>query len=273
MIENKFQEFKYILEEEKFKCEVCDKGVATYEAFLEDDFTGKVQSQKFRNVKRTLKVHLGSDGHQGVLKEAEAQKKLHEKIISREKKIGRVLGSVAYYLLKLGRPNLDFPILVNILASAGVDVGDINHSSEFVPHWGAVCATEIEGKIKSYLNTALVQTGHRPPVKGVADKATWQHYTRMISGLVTVVPDSPCFLQAFLTGTELCPHGSGIDMANSLIKVWDSFIIRSQVLARIRSIYKLIHLFCIVLWSQSRWCNFALQCAKGAGHALSEKRT
>ena len=86
----------------------------------------------------------------------------------------------------------------------------------------------IQKKLKTYLGTALLQTGYRPSCKGVADKATWQHYTRMICGLVTVVPDSPCLLQAFLTGTEVFPHGSGESMTASLVKVWDQYITGSQ---------------------------------------------
>ena len=101
---------------------------------------------------------------------------------------------------------------MNILSAAGVDVGDLNHSPEFVANWGPVCASVIEMKLKTFLGTPLLQTGHRPPVKGVADKATWQHNTRMLSGLVTVVPDSPQLLQAFLTGTEVCSGSTGDDM-------------------------------------------------------------
>ena len=95
-------------------------------------------------------------------------------------------------------------------------------------NWGPVCAVVIENKVKAYLGTPLLQTGRRPPVKGVADKATWQHNTRMISGLVTVVPDSPSLLQAFLTGTDVCPKGTGDDMSASLVKVWQPYIIGSQ---------------------------------------------
>ena len=80
----------------------------------------------------------------------------------------------------------------------------------------------------TYFRTPLVQTGRLPPVKGVADKATWQHNTRMLSGLVTVVPDSQTLLQAFLTGTEVCPGGSGDLMCASLVKTWQPYIKGSQ---------------------------------------------
>ena len=114
------------------------------------------------------------------------------------------------------------------MSVAGVDVGALNHSKEFVANWAPVCAKEIQNKLQNYLGTAMVQTGHKPPCKGVADKATWKHHTRMISGLVTVVPDSPDLLQAFLTGTDICPHGSGDDMTASLVNTWETFITGSQ---------------------------------------------
>ena len=227
-IENKFPEFRYNIEAEMMKCEVCGKLVSSYKANLEHDFSGKVLSDKFRNLKKILSEHLGSENHLKLIQSKEVCERLEEKIEGREKKIGKVLGCVAYYLIRQGRPNTDFPLLVNILAVAGVDVGDLNHSSEFVANWGPVCAGVIERKLKCHLNTPMQQTGQLPPVKGVADKATWQHFTRMISGLVTVVPDSECLIQAFLTGTELCPHGSGTDMTQSLTKVWDKFFVSSQ---------------------------------------------
>ena len=227
-IEQKFPELKYSIEKQKVKCLVCEKMTGSYSADLEYDFSGKVQSQEFRHLKQILRKHLVNKGHTELLNKAGVNNEVEEKFVSREKKIGGVLGCVAYYLLKQGRPNTDFPVLVNILAAAGVDIGDLNHSSEFVAHWGPVCASVIQKKLKTYLGTALLQTGYRPPCKGVADKATWQHYTRMICGLVTVVPDSPCLLQAFLTGTEVCPHGSGESMTASLVKVWDQYITGSQ---------------------------------------------
>ena len=64
---------------------------------IEDDFNGKVQPKVFRNLKKNLRKHLVCDEHTAVLKDTEAKEKLEEKVMSRERKIGRVLGLVAYY--------------------------------------------------------------------------------------------------------------------------------------------------------------------------------
>ena len=111
-------------------------------------------------------------GHVDTMKNNEEQEILKEKLVGRERKIGQVLGCVAYYLLKRGRPNCDFTTIVSILAAAGVDMGDINHSEKFAARRGPVCASVIKSRLQQYLRTPLPQTGHKPPVKGVADKAT-----------------------------------------------------------------------------------------------------
>jgi galactitol-specific phosphotransferase system IIB component len=122
-IKNKFQEFCYSSKDQKMKCGVCDSLVATYKADQDDDFSVRVQSEKFKDLKKILRIHLVTKGHLEILKNAEAKEKLEKKIIGRERKICKVLGLVSYYLLKMGRPNTDFPTLVSILAACGVDVG------------------------------------------------------------------------------------------------------------------------------------------------------
>lgn len=228
-IENRFCEFEYITSRGQIECLVCKGKVSAYGPELEDDFVGRTQSVPFRTLKKTLRRHLESQGHKEKVTEKKVQDKLLNKVLGREKKIGRVLGDVGFYLLKLGRPNTDFPILVHILARAGVDVGDINHSSEFVANWAPVCGEVVEARVVSYFQSVLPQTGRRPPAKAICDKATWKHETRMVSGLVTVVPDSPELIQAFFTGSKVCPGGTGDAQTASLAPVYDRYIIGSQV--------------------------------------------
>ena len=53
-LENKFQEFTYVPEEDKVMCSVCNMKVAGFSS-EEVSMTGKVQSQGFRNLKSSLK--------------------------------------------------------------------------------------------------------------------------------------------------------------------------------------------------------------------------
>ena len=114
--------------------------------------------------------------------------------MSWEKKISLVLGDVAFYILKDVRPYTDFSLIINILSRAGVDIGDLNHSTSFVSNWAPVCAEVVDRQLKDFLVAPMIQTGQRPPVKILGDKGTWKHNTRMMSGLTTVVPDLPSLI-------------------------------------------------------------------------------
>jgi hypothetical protein len=223
-------DFEYVLVEEAVVCTVCEKKVARYTADQEDDFHGKVQAKAFVNLKISLKKHLTRRGHVDKMQEARVKAKQEEKYMGREKRVAAVLGSVSYYLLKKGRPQEDFTTLVNLLSRAGVDVGDLNHSTNYVAKFAPVTAAVVQGRVASYFQTPLLQTGRRPPAKLIADKATWKHETRMVSGMVTVVPDTPQPLQAFFLASKACPGGTGDAMTESLVEVVDGMIERSQYL-------------------------------------------
>ena len=228
-IEKRFSEFEYKINKEELQCVICSKKVSSYGADLQDDFTGTSQSVSFRSMKRNLRRHLEGQNHKEKVAAGYAQEKLEDKLIGREMKIGKVLGDVGFYLVKLGRAYSDFPLLVNILARAGVDVGDINHSTEFISNWSKVCGEVVEARVVKHFQTELVQTGRRPPAKAICDKATWKHETKMVSGLVTVVPDTPELLQAFFTGSKRCPGGTGRAQTDSLTPIYDRYITGYQV--------------------------------------------
>ena len=223
-------EFEYKVEKEALMCTVCGQKAASYGEELEDDFTEKVQSVQFRSLKRSLRRHKDTRSHQKKIKDNKKLEVIEEKVLCRESRIGQALGHVAYYLLKLGRPNKDYVYLVDVLAKAGVDVGQLNHSEKFVAKWGPVCAEVIDRKLVRFFTTVLPQTGHRPHAKAICDKATWKHETRMMSGLVSAVPDSDQLLQAFFTGSKVCPGGTGDQQTESLVEVYDSYISGNQYL-------------------------------------------
>ena len=110
----------------------------------------------------------------------------------------------------------------------GSDVGDINHSYRFPPEFLKSVARVIENHLKTYLKTRLRQTGNIPPLKVVADKATWQHQTRQLIGVVTVVPDSDQPLQAFILKTPVVKVHTGVGVANNITEVTDMFISADQ---------------------------------------------
>ena len=120
-ITTKFQEFEYSAELDGIVCSVCNpeepslkSSVFTYESYLEQDFTGQVQSKKFGNLKAILKKHLKSLGHQKSMVEATNKANIEYKEDSRNKAVAMKIGRIAYYLLKSGRPDTDFTTLIYV---------------------------------------------------------------------------------------------------------------------------------------------------------------
>ena len=128
-------------------------------------------------MKHTLQKNLTNYDHVENVRKKKGQEKLEDKVLGRERKIGKVLGDIGYYLVYLERPNSDYPHLVNILAMAGVNVGDINHSRKFIANWSKVCGEVVKGKVMKHFQTELPQTGRRPPAKVICDSVNNGHKT------------------------------------------------------------------------------------------------
>ena len=217
--------FKYKIESETMECELCKTVAAHYNMDQEEDFSGgRVQSTDFRNLKRSLKRHLTTGKHQNAVKEKQVEEEKQVKVKCRNKKIGKVLGPICYFLLKHGRPYTDFEELVFLLSRAGVDVGVLNHSRKFVPKWSEICAGVIEKRLKNFFHTVMPQTGRVPVAKVAGDKGTWKHETNMLTGLVTVVPDSDEPIQAFFVSSKACPGGSGEAQARSMVEAVEPYL-------------------------------------------------
>ena len=132
--------------------------------------------------------------------------------------------------MKLGRPYTDYTLLVDLLAKAGVEVGDLNHSRDFISRWGPKCGEVIKQRVQNFFKTRLPQTGRLPHAKVTTDKATYKHRTRMVSGLITVVPDSDQPIQGFLISCGVSTAGSGDEQAAALFEQVTSYIEGSQFL-------------------------------------------
>ena len=179
-IEQKVPEFEYFEQDEKFKCVVCDE-TFSYQNSLQNDFTDEKLSMKFRNLKKNLKSHIKeSFKHSTAIRNAATQETLEAKEDCRNRQIGMNLGRLSYGLLYKGRPNSDFPDQVSIAAKNKTDVGDINHSKQYVRKFGTVVADVVRTRMKTYLSTPLKSSGCLPPVKILADKGTHMHVTRQV---------------------------------------------------------------------------------------------
>ena len=233
-ITNKFQEYEYDDESGGFVCCVCNTQtvdqnvVIKYNCDAEKDFAGKNQTREFTNLKKSLKRHLHTMAHKTALDIVSNKADIQFKEDSRNKAVALRICRIAYFLLKTGRPDTDFTTLIYLHSANGCDAGDINHSYRFPPEFLKHVCHVIEGHLKTYLSSRLIQTGYKPPVKVVADKATWQHQTRQLIGIVTVVPDSEQPLQAMVLKTPVVKTHSGQGVADNIIGVTDQFISADQ---------------------------------------------
>ena len=69
------------------------------------------------------KIRLGGWGTEGAHNAINEARQIRDD--SRNVRIGRVLGSLAYYLLQQGHSKTDFVLLVDLLSKAGCDVGQV----------------------------------------------------------------------------------------------------------------------------------------------------
>ena len=211
-----------------FECEVCQRKVSEYGIELESDFRGKVQSSKFRNTKMSLKYHLEKKSHTENVEKLEVIEARETREENRSRKVGLNLGLLSYYLLHQGRPESDYTTLVDILDRSGSDVGDLNHSFNFVRKWSQSCSRVIERRVQTFFSSRLPQTGQKPKAKVNTDSATWQHRTRDVVGLTTVVPDSPKLIQSLYIKSRWSLGSSGAEKAKVIVEALEPFITGEQ---------------------------------------------
>ena len=142
-----------------------------------------------------------------------------------------------YDITKTAKPDWVYEDQISLLSMLNVDVGELNHSRMFPAKFIPYLAETIDNQIKYFFNTPMDQTGFRPALKIIADKATYCHRTRQFVGVTTVIPDAEELIQCIFLGAPIVridpddininPHtGNGI--ANNIWKITDSFGITSE---------------------------------------------
>ena len=226
-IESKFPEFSYDEGTEKVVCQICKQDF-NYDISLE---TGRNQSQSLVHLKSTLKTHLlKSDTHNSALQTVESQEKIEGKEETRNSKCGMNLGRTSYYLLSKGRPNSDFTPLLAMQHSNGCDIGDINHSTDFVKNISKSFSSVITGRLQKHFGTRLTQTGCLPPCKVVEDGATYKHNTRHLIGLTSVFPGDKPLIQSVFCGAPKGVNSDAISTAKNMATVISKYMVPEQYL-------------------------------------------
>lgn len=206
-IEEQFSCFSYDDESKVMKCRLCGQDFEYGNE--ETDFEEQTMSVKFSNTKHSLLRHLNRTTHKAAeAKEAVSQKQ-KEKVDHREQAIGLRAGSLCFYLSSKGVADLHYPELVHLLASMGLDMGSLNHSTWFPPKFLQAQAKVIRDRVDNFLSTRLVATGNLPPTQLLCDKATFRHWGRLFAGVATIVPGATELLQALYLGSPRCAGSSG----------------------------------------------------------------
>ena len=201
-IERKVPEFSHNEEKGEVLCIVC-KSTFKFDSSKEDTGARKL-SRQIILLKDHLKYHLDTATHKTALQKFNAKENIEHKECLRNTQVGENIARTSYYLLKKGRPG-DFTELLSMQQKNKVDIGDLNHSENFVRKIAGSFSNVIMKRVKHHLSNRLVQTGCLPPCKVIEDGATSRHDTRLIIGLTTVFPgDKPLFQSVFLAASRGC---------------------------------------------------------------------
>lgn len=104
----------------------------------------------------------------------------------------------------------------------GVDLGEINHSLQFPRGFLPFVAMKVKSRLNKFLSTRLPQTGHRPALNVLADKATSKHRTKQFVGVAMVVPDAEDLVQVALLGHPIVKGHHGVDIADNIKETLDT---------------------------------------------------
>ena len=76
---------------------------------------------------------------------------------------------------------------------------------------------KVKGSLNKFLSTRLPQTGHRPTLNVLADKATSKFHTKQFVGVAMVVPNAENLVQVALSKVII-----GVDIADNIKLTLDS---------------------------------------------------
>ena len=107
--------------------------------------------------------HIASSKtHTEVVLEIRAKEEADRELKSKNQLAGINLGRICMKNYILGRPDTDYENDVLIVKKAGGVVGELNHSRMFPPAFRPSVTNVIHGRVKKFLETPMVQTGHLP---------------------------------------------------------------------------------------------------------------
>ena len=206
--------FSYDMESCIVTCAICEgsnvSGDFIYDSedgleFAQDEFIPR----EFTNLKKSASRHIQSTkSHTNSLK-TKAQREQDENAVnSKNHQAGMNLGTIVMKNILLGRPYLDYESDVLVLKLSGAPVGELNHSRKFAASFRNSLVMVVNKRVKQFMQTPLLQTGHLPPCAISADKGTFKHRSRQFLSCVTVIPGGANLLEVLTCGQPVVTQGS-----------------------------------------------------------------
>lgn len=157
----------------------------------------------FRTLKSHIQRHLDISTHKELANAPEFTTKS-----SRVENIGKVVTGVAYQIIHGNNFFREFSRQIAMLDVNGVDVGNINHSFDFLDRFLESIYKELIGNVSKFLHTPLSCTNRMPPICLKPDK-----FTHKLQGAQGLIIRHPCLTNGRLFRETYVSHekveGSG----------------------------------------------------------------
>ncbi|CAF1394728.1 unnamed protein product [Adineta ricciae] len=195
--------------------------------FIEQD-GGYNQTQKFRDLKKSIRFHLSNSLHIWCARKEQKEKEEADDVMRKNEKAGYNIGRIALFCIRTGLGGLKFVESVNLIDLCGGTVGNYRHSRYIYDRLRSVMAEEMKLKITEYLVRVDPVLQHSVPFGVTFDKVTLLKRSIQTTLLITFVDGvlTPIYLQSPLCKTEL----SGKELVDNCIHVMNSFGLTKKML-------------------------------------------
>ena len=127
--------------------------------------------------------------------------------MARNVKAGYNCGRIAYKIIHSGQAAKQYEQDIFVTKLCGGEVGELNHSVQFLAKIRPEFAREVKFRCKTFLTSFLDQTGHRPPGSLTADVGTYKHRSRQFTAFNCFNPGSVSLIEAISISQDVLRTG------------------------------------------------------------------
>ncbi|CAF1319093.1 unnamed protein product [Rotaria sordida] len=210
--------FKFKKQAPKHLLSTIKPSFGVFEYFKQD--LHQIQSQRFRSLKRNLKLHYENKLHMWCVEEDEKVKQEVHDFIRKNKKAGFNIGRAVLLCIQNGLGGLKFVHTLNLLDLCGASIGTYRHSRWFFQ--------ELRSSMVTFMKPVDPITRQQRPIGITFDKVTLLKRTLQVTMLVIMIDGqlTPIYLKSSLCKTEL----SGEELAANCVHVLESFGLTKSML-------------------------------------------